>query len=278
VKLYVDKDRTAPSPRRVRIAAALALWAASGSAVTRDEREVTVDGVAEVWRLEWLRPPRPVCQPNDENWFACPCVGFAFGETGELDLVRLRESHEADRLHLTPLFSNSDVPAGATTRAALRRWPVREVDADAFQRANPTGRREFSKRVMERKVVSILQLADFNHDGWPTEFVLQIGTEPCGKRQSILVGVSPKRRTLHAFSSADHPERPLILEAEIWRKLRDAKGPGRAVERTCGDLGSEEQSEVVLRTDASGIHATRETFACDPKTGERGKLVSSETL
>ena len=256
----------------------LALWAASGPAVTREERAVKVDGVAEVWRLEWRGPPRPVCQPDDANWFACPCAGFAFGETGELDLVRLRDSREVDRLHLTPLFSNSDVPPGAATRAALRRWPVREVDADAFQRASPTGRRELSKRVMERKVVSILQLADFNHDGWPTEFALQIGTKPCGRRQSVLVGVSPDRRTLHAFSSAEHPERPLILEAHDWPMLRDAKGPGRAVEWKCGDRGSDEQSEIVLRADASGIHATRETFACDPNTGARGALVSRQPL
>jgi hypothetical protein len=257
-------------------AAALALFVASEAGVTREERSVTVDGVAEVWRLEWLGPTQAVCQPDDENWWTCPCMGFAFGEAGELDLVRLRDSHEVERFHLTPLFA--DVPAGAEERAVLQRWPVKDIDAEAFRRANRDGRKQFTKRVMERKVVSILRLGDYNHDGWPTEFVLQIGTVPCGKRRSILVGVTPKQWTLHAFGSAEHRDRPLVLEADDWRKLRDAKGPGRVVESKCGDHGGEQQEEIVLRTDASGIHAMREIFECDPNTDARGAFVSREPL
>ena len=146
---------------------------------------------------------------------------------------------------------------------------MRDVDAEAFERANANGRREFRKRVLERKPVRILKLADFNHDGWATEFVLQVRNEPCGKRQSVLVGVSPGRSKLHAFGSADHPDRPLILEAEAWQQLRGAKGTIRFVERPCGDRGSAVRSELLLGADASGIHAVRETYACDRRGPSR---------
>ena len=89
--------------------------AAGDGPVTRDERAVKVDGVEETWRLEWLGAPRLVCQPLDLSWPSCSCSGFAFGEAGGLDLVRLRDAGEIDRFHLT-LFSNADVPP--FTRAA----------------------------------------------------------------------------------------------------------------------------------------------------------------
>lgn len=264
-------------------AAALALWlilarsAAGDGPVTREERAVKVDGVAETWRLEWLSVPRPVCQPTDDRWYECPCAGFAFGEAGELDLVRLRNSQEVDRLHLTR-FSNADVPPGAEGRVALQLWPVREVDAEAFVRANATGRRDFRKRVLERKPVRILKLGDFDHDGWASEFLLQIRSKPCGKRPSILVGVGRRRAELHAFGSADHPGRPLILEAEAWQQLRGAKGTIRFVERQCGDHGSKVHNDLLLSADASGIHAVRETFACNPSGAKQGEPVSREPL
>lgn len=266
-----------------RFAAGLALClllaepAAGDGPVTRDERAVKVEGAEETWRLDWLAAPDLVCQPSDTSWSECPCAGFAFGEAGELDLVRLRDSHEVDRLHLTR-FSNADVPPGAQGRVALQRWPVREIDAEAYERANANGRRDFRKRVLERKPVRILKLADFNHDGWATEFVLQIRNKPCGVRPSVLVGVSPGRPVLHAFGSADHPDRPLVLEAEAWRRLRDTEGPGRFVERPCGDHGSQQQLEIALRTDAQGIHAARETFACGPSGAKQGDAISRETL
>lgn len=264
-----------------RAAAALALVFALGAAQTREERAVTVGGVAETWRLEWLAVPAPICQPLDERSYTCPCAGFAYGEAGELDLVRLRDGREIDRLHLTPLFSGERTEAGdppAEGLAALRRWPVREIDPEAFERASPTGKREFQKRVLKRKPVRILALADFNHDGWATEFVLPLGTLPCRKRQSVLVGLSPGRPKLHAFASADSPNRPLILEAEAWKDLRDAKGPIRVLESPCGDQGSEEHRDLVLQIDARGIHAARETFGCSPAGGKHGALVSRELL
>lgn len=40
--------------------------------------------------------------------YGCPCSGFALGETGVLDLVRLRQCREYDRMKLNPLFKAFD--------------------------------------------------------------------------------------------------------------------------------------------------------------------------
>ena len=60
-------------------------FAGSTKPIAREEVKVVVDGVEEVWRLEWLTPPRPVCGPEDDDWMTCPCEGFAFGEWGDFN-------------------------------------------------------------------------------------------------------------------------------------------------------------------------------------------------
>ena len=62
--------------------------AESPTPVIREEHKVVVDGVEEHWRLEWASPPKPACPPDDPVWMTCPCSGFAFGERGNLVLVR----------------------------------------------------------------------------------------------------------------------------------------------------------------------------------------------
>jgi hypothetical protein len=87
--------------------------------VVHEERQVRIGGHTELWRLEWEKPPLPACEAGDPMWFTCPCAGFAFGERGLLDLVRLRDSKEVERLPLTPLFAEEIVTYGAV--AILRR-------------------------------------------------------------------------------------------------------------------------------------------------------------
>ena len=238
--------------------------------VIREERAVQVAGASEIWRLEWRRPPRPVCAADDPLWYTCPCMGFEFGEAGQLDLVRLRADREIDRLPLTPLFAhrNGDLGAFPVGPAALRRFPVLDSDREQLD----------PDSVSKRAPVRVLDLHDFNRDGWATEFVLQIGTLPCGKRESVVVGVGPGQRTLHAFASADHPEKPLVLYANHWESLRTANGSVRLVAWECGDHGSEAREEIVLTVDAKGIRAARETFSCGVAGTHHGPLLSHENL
>lgn len=86
---------------------------------TREEQTVVVNGVAETWQLKWQSPPKPVCEPSDTS-LTCPCHGFAYGEGGYLDLIRLRNGFEIDRLQISPLFEEQFNGTGRV--AVVQRW------------------------------------------------------------------------------------------------------------------------------------------------------------
>src|SRR5438309_666465 len=92
----------------------------------REETQVTVSGVHEIWRLQWKEPPQPECDTSGGIWVVCGCNGFAFGERGELDLVRIRDGQEYDRLALSPLFVDNDLDLGKL--AVVQKWPVEKRD------------------------------------------------------------------------------------------------------------------------------------------------------
>lgn len=228
-----------------------------------------------------MSAPVLTCPPDDPGWFTCPCEGFAFGESGDLDLVRLQHGKEVGRLPLTPLFANQETPDWEAKKAVLQRWPVHEkTDFEAWEKADSAGAvqlAQFKEAAMRRNSAPVLGVADFNQDGWATEFVLQVGVLPCGKRQSVLVGVSPDRPQLHVFGTAEHPDTPLVLSPNHWEKLKAARHPVRVISWACGDHGSEEQTEFALSIDRAGIHAVREDFSCEAGR-EHGDLLSREVL
>lgn len=239
----------------------------SGKPIIREERKIVIDGIEEIWRLEWAGATSSECGPEDEGWISCPCTGFAFGESGDLSLVRKRSGQKEERLSLTPLFSYLDDSPGPA-RAVLRRWDIQETDYEDLEKP------EFAKLVQNRPVARIMNFADYDHDGRSTEFILQIGTLPCGKQMSVVVGISKNNPRLHAFTSAINTKQPLILQAQQWESLPAAKGPVRTISWQCGDHGSEEEEEVELKAHNGKIHVIQATYACTET--ERGKLISQE--
>ncbi len=254
----------------VMFSAAVA-YAEGTTPVVREEQSLLVDGVEERWSLEWVSPQVEACGPDEENWSTCPCTGFAFGERGNLDLVRRVPGKKDERFSLTQLFKYaSDLPlAGDTIEAILQRWDVQPEDYD---NSDVPG---FGVRVRARPVSRVMHFADYDHDGRATEFALQIGTLPCGKRMSVVVGISRSKPRLHVFSSVKHPKQPLILQSWQWDKLSRAKGPIKAVDWRCGDHGSDVETELELRADDGNIHETRTEYECT-KEGQRGRLKNKE--
>jgi len=232
-------------------------------AVVREEKPVVVDGVTEVWRLVWKQPPKPACSTDDAGSFTCPCNGFAFGEAGKLDLLRIRIGREIDRLSLTPLFV--EVPVNPP-QALVQRWEPsgRDINTDAPALA---------RRARLRPVVDIMDLADYDHDGKSTEFFLQTNTEPCGKRYGVVLGLSAGNQRLHAFGSVRRPRRPLVLQKSEWDAVRASAGPVRVVDWACGDHGADTETEVELQATSAGIRALRLEYGCD-EHDHRGKLLS----
>lgn len=236
--------------------------------VVREEREIIVNGLKEQWRLEWLNSPQAACSPDEPDWMTCPCMGFAFGERGALALVRTHGSGE-ERLPFDSLFSAGYDTPGSPGEAVLRRWDVR---SDDMEQSDSPG---FASRVQKRPLAKIMQFGDFDHDGRATEFIVQIGTLPCGRQMSVAVGISRDKPYLHVLTTVDHPDRPLVLERRHWMTLLKAKKPVRVVDWPCGDHGSETEGELELRADSDGIHVKRFEYTC-PENAKLKKLIREE--
>jgi hypothetical protein len=214
--------------------------------LVREEQPVMVDGTEEVWRLTWKSAPKPFC--DDETLApTCPCNGFAYGERGDLDLVRLRRGIEIDRLNLTPLFKGTDGIISVTE------------DEAAVQRAG-----------------QIIHFGDYNHDGLATEFFLQTDAKPCGKHYGVVLGVTKGNPRAHPFGTVAHPDIPLSMEFDAWEELRTSTWPVEIVDWHCDDHGSDEQVEFKLTWSPKGIDGVRRTYACAGNV--RGKLLSEAPL
>jgi hypothetical protein len=183
------------------------------TAKIREEQQVTVNGVIETWELEWKAAPRPECEPNEIS-LTCPCTGFAYGEAGDLDVVRLRGGIEIERLRLTPFFSDFD------GEAIVQRW-----QADYKNDFKNSEREDFPIVVSRRPTVQLMYFSDYDHDGWETEFYLQTKALPCGKSYGIVIGLSKRDPRLHVFGTASNPIKPLPMQKREWEALRNASAP-----------------------------------------------------
>ena len=120
--------------------------------ILREQRDVVVDGAREQWRLVWKGKPQPACAPDDgleDGWLTCPCDGFAFGEQGDLDLVRLAGTSPEDRLSLTPLFDPDWVPLGGRRSSRGGRFSRRITQFSARKRRRRRPRESVSAPMSE---------------------------------------------------------------------------------------------------------------------------------
>ena len=227
------------------------LAALSSGPIFRDDEDLTLDGVKETWRLEWTKPPVPNCMSADTA-FNCPCAGFAFGEKGSMDLVRVVPGKKDERMNLDPLFADQDTE--------LQRWAVTKSDVDRALAADGGGALDLVGISM-RPITSVIKFADYDHDGRASEFLLQVNAMPCGHTQTIVVGVSKSNPKLHAFATAEKPTEPLTLDhASDWEKVRQ-KPSVDITQIACGDHGATEATIVHVKADGD-LHATTETKKC----------------
>lgn len=208
----------------------------------RESHAVTVRGVREIWQLVWEEKPKSVCEPEDvSSSTTCPCSGFAYGEYGDLALVRLRNGVEVERMQLGPLFG-SEYPADKLGKAILQRWPVLLDDLPRDDRGDP----KLLADIKARRQPTIMRPADYDRDQFATEFLLQVATVPCGKHQYVAVGISAKEPHLHALRSIANPNEPLIMPRSAWEALLEHPGPTAVTTWPCGDHGSDQRSEMVV--------------------------------
>jgi hypothetical protein len=238
-----------------------AVSAADQAPIVREEKTVMVDGKPEVWRLEWKGKPTPVCGVDDPAALTCPCTGFAYGERGSLALVRIRSGGQSERLELGSLFNDRDFPLNAGgEQAALQRWsPQYEGDQSDFKHI---GDEDFAAKVATRPVLDVMRMGDYIHEGQATQFLLQVDTAPCGKRQMVLLGTSKEDPHLHMFVSAEDPKSALTLGSWEWEALLKNRNPVDVIDWNCGDHGSDQQLRVHLSVNAGVIRVTRSSRQC----------------
>lgn len=237
--------------------------------LVREERRIAVGGIREIWRLEWKGRPRPVCEPSDTS-LTCPCMGFAYGQGGDLYLVRVRAGVEFERFHVTPLFP-SWFP-GESHTAVVRRW-----NADYKRDFEASQREDFETVVSKRPAARVMQFADYDHDGSATEFYLQTDSAPCGKSIGVVIGISKANPRLHAFVTASEPSKVIYMQRREWEALRDASGPIDISDWECGDHGANTEIRLRLMWNQLGIDGGREEYTCDVDSAAR-RLIGRKPL
>jgi len=143
----------------VALVVGISAFAENCAAVAREQHKIIVDGVEENWRLEWIGPTKSACGPEDPGWMNCPCTGFAFGERGNLELVRSRPGVKEECMAIAPLFKYGDDHPAGDQEAALLRLDV--YWKDFTDRDAP----DFSSRVQARPVAKVMNFGDYDHDG-----------------------------------------------------------------------------------------------------------------
>jgi len=93
----------------------------------------------------------------------------------------------------------------------------------------------------------------------------------------VAVGISHRTPHLHVFKTAEHPERPLVMQARQWEALLQAKGPITVIDWKFGDHAFDGETELELSVDEKGVHATRITHACD-ENGSRLRISEKQAL
>lgn len=227
----------------------------------REQRTVNVLGMKETWQLVWDGKPATVCGPDDLDMaITCPCSGVAYGEYGKLFLVRRRAGQVVERMDLLRLFGRSDYPEADKLRgtAYLQRWPLEAGDFDREHNGEPA----FISKLKHRSAPLIMRFADYDRDGNPTEFLIQVGTLPCGKLQFAAVGVSAKEPHLHALTTSEKPDTPLIMPLNAWQALLKGPGPSTVQTWDCGDHGSDVRSDLIVSANDGKIHVKQRDFSC----------------
>lgn len=239
----------------------------------REQRTVAVNGAAESWQLVWQGKPQSMCGPEDlEMAVTCPCTGFAYGEVGKLALVRKRGGQQVDSMDLGPLFA--DLPFDHSDGLAAMQW--RPMAPRDFDRASDGSPPAFLAEVARRPGPRVMQMADYDHDGVASEFLVQVSAGPCGHTEYSAVGVSKANGKLHALGSKAHPDTPLVMPGSAWKALL-ATRPQRVVNYPCGDHGTDVQEELALSAAGGAITVQRVLRACTD-AGGAGAELSREAL
>jgi hypothetical protein len=134
-------------------------------------------------------------------------------------------------------------------------------------------RDDFERVVGKRPTAQVMNFADYDHDGKPTEFYLQTEAAPCGKSVGVVIGLSTSNPRLHVFGTVANPDKPLYLQKREWEALRDASSaPVKLLHWACGDHGADAETELLLRWSPQGIDGSLREYTCPSKSRTRSLI------
>jgi len=111
-----------------------------------------------------------------------------------------------------------------------------------------------SEALASRPLVEIIKFGDYDRDGRATEFPLQIRATSC-HTQTVLIGISKLRPTLHAIGTKQAPDKALVLEHfEDWAKVLATPNVS-IVQWECGDHGAPEEMSLEIRATRGTLSA-----------------------
>src|SRR2546423_12170102 len=212
-----------------------------------------------------------MCGPDEVFMgISLPCRRWGYGQYGILGLWGLRGGREIGRINLAPLFGQFDYPEGEKVQgtAYAARWPMKDDDLEREAR----GDRTLITEIKRRPAPDLMHFADYDHDGYATEFLLQVGTMPCGKRQYAALGISTENPHLHALASVAKPNEPLMMPLQVWQAVLKHTTPTEVPTWRCGDHGGETQTELVVWAAHGKIHAKQREYSCTANDS-RGKVI-----
>lgn len=173
----------------------------------------------------------------------CACQGLEGGDIGHLVLERRRAGARPELLDLGGLFA--DEPRESLTGLAA----------------------------LPATTQRVLELGDYDRDGRALEFPLRIGTEDCGHGRHVLVGVLAGRPELSAATTAEHPERPLVLDAEADFRTLAKTGRLSRVYWNCMEHASDVERAYEGTVDAGAFHVRVVVRECSSRN-----IVETEAL
>lgn len=214
----------------------------------RERVDLVFNGVAETWMLRWKTGPMPACFTTEAKAMA-RCSGVTGGgETGTIEIVRVREGKEIFAQDVSDLL----VEGWGLVLPKFEKPP-----------------RFSAKGLTDAATVPLIHLADYNQDGQAAEFVLPGPYRAWVDRPGMLIGFSPSNEKLNVFFGQS---------MAMWEAVRTMKDSLEVITLHCLDHASPTEMVDLFTKGPKGVVRGRKEWACDVVGSKvlRKKLTSSE--
>jgi hypothetical protein len=214
----------------------------------RDSVELDFAGGRETWLLRWKGEPEPACFIEEAKQSA-KCLGIeGAGESGRLEIVRVKDGKEIASEDLTELLAEKGP-------LVLPRF------AD--------GVRYSARGLASAPSKPLMVLGDYNQDGVAAELVMKGPMRVWVPSPGVLIGFAKSSGKLFGYKTVD---------TQTWEKVKTMSTTLEVVTLRCFDHGSPTENVDIFSKTPAGVTRGRKEFTCIDKGSSvaRGPVVSSD--